>query len=236
GTNEFGKEAVVVGDTVVALTGADSIIPQNGYVISGHGDAKKWISANLRVGTKITLDAKNMKISSYTTIESYRYLARAKINEVERITKSVQGYTYDQKTVQACLKRAKYYLLKSDGDNQEGLVYAVAAIDMAQHAMNYAMPYLEKELKGVWLRPTEKNKTEIENTLNDLQKTGINAVFVETYYHGKTIYPSAVMKKYGFSPQNPQFRGFDPLAHWVREGRKRDIDTHVWFENFYIGN
>ena len=41
-TNEFGKEAVVVGDTVVRLTGADSIIPHDGFVISGHGSAKKW--------------------------------------------------------------------------------------------------------------------------------------------------------------------------------------------------
>ncbi len=40
-TNEFGTEAIVVGDTVVSLSGADSLIPANGFVISGHGSAKK---------------------------------------------------------------------------------------------------------------------------------------------------------------------------------------------------
>ena len=46
GTNEFGTEAIVVGDTVTSLSGADSLIPANGFVISGHGQAKKWINEN----------------------------------------------------------------------------------------------------------------------------------------------------------------------------------------------
>ena len=44
GTNEFGKEAVVVDDMVVALTGANSTIPKDGYVISGHGSAKNGLA------------------------------------------------------------------------------------------------------------------------------------------------------------------------------------------------
>jgi len=238
GTNEFGKEAVVQNETVTALTGADSIIPSNGYVISGHGEAKKWISSNLRVGTNVVVDNENMKISAYTTVESYRYFARSKINEVEKLLKDskMMGYNVDTKTVKEYLKKAKSQLSKSDDDDQNSLVLAVAAAENAQYAMNASMPYMSKELKGVWLRPTEKNKSEVESTLNELQKTGINAVFVETYFHGKTIYPSRVMQKYGFSVQNPSFKGYDPLSVWVKEGKKRNIATHVWFESFYIGN
>ena len=40
GTNEFGAEAIVVDGTVVQISGADSIIPKDGLVISGHGRAK----------------------------------------------------------------------------------------------------------------------------------------------------------------------------------------------------
>ena len=46
GTNEFGTEAIVEKNMVVRLNGADSIIPKNGFVISGHGSAKKWIIQN----------------------------------------------------------------------------------------------------------------------------------------------------------------------------------------------
>ena len=55
-TNEFGTEAIVVGNTETSLSGADSIIPANGFVISGHGNAKKWINENIMVGSKISLD------------------------------------------------------------------------------------------------------------------------------------------------------------------------------------
>ena len=47
GTNEFGTEAIVEKNMVVRLNGADSIIPKNGFVISGHGTAKKWIIQNI---------------------------------------------------------------------------------------------------------------------------------------------------------------------------------------------
>ena len=62
GTNEFGSEAIVVNGIVTQLFGADSIIPNNGYVISGHGLAKNWINENITVGTKVYVDETNLTI------------------------------------------------------------------------------------------------------------------------------------------------------------------------------
>ena len=64
-TNEFGTEAIVEGNTVVSLSGADSLIPVNGFVISGHGRAKQWINENIIVGSKISIDSEKNEISSY---------------------------------------------------------------------------------------------------------------------------------------------------------------------------
>lgn len=69
-----------------------------------------------------------------------------------------------------------------------------------------------------------------------MAQLGINTIFLETYFHGKTIFPSEVMKSYGFEGQNKIFRGFDPLSCWVRGAHKRNMTLHVWFESFYIGN
>ena len=56
-TNEFGTEAIVNGNIVTVISGANSLIPrENGIVISGHGNAKKWIKDNITVGTKIFID------------------------------------------------------------------------------------------------------------------------------------------------------------------------------------
>ncbi|HIQ88227.1 TPA: family 10 glycosylhydrolase [Candidatus Galligastranaerophilus faecipullorum] len=238
-TNEFGKEAVVVGDKVVRLTGADSIIPHDGFVISGHGSAKKWISDNLKVGTKVKIDAKNNVLHSFTTIDSYRYCAKIKIAEVEQILdKTKKQYkNRDDKKVKEFLKKAKKELKRSCSSNSAAALQdAKNAIASAQIALSYTLPYLENELKGVWVRPTEKSEAEIERTLNEMAQLGINTIFLETYFHGKTIFPSEVMKSYGFEGQNKIFRGFDPLSCWVRGAHKRNMTLHVWFESFYIGN
>ena len=238
-TNEFGKEAVVVGDKVVRLTGADSIIPHDGFVISGHGSAKKWISDNLKVGTKVKIDAKNNVLHSFTTIDSYRYCAKIKIAEVEQILEKTkkQYKNRDDKKVKEFLKKAKKELKRSCSSNSAAALQdAKNAIASAQIALSYTLPYLENELKGVWVRPTEKSEAEIERTLNEMAQLGINTIFLETYFHGKTIFPSEVMKSYGFEGQNKIFRGFDPLSCWVRGAHKRNMTLHVWFESFYIGN
>lgn len=83
GTNEFGTEAIVGENTVTSLSGADSTIPSNGLVISGHGIAKNWINQNITVGSKVYVDVFNNKITVYTTSDSYTYEARAKIKEAK---------------------------------------------------------------------------------------------------------------------------------------------------------
>lgn len=237
GTNEFGKEAVVIDDMVVALTGANSNIPRDGFVISGHGNAKKWISDNLRIGTKISIQDRTIK--AYTTIDSYRYFAKSKINEVEDVLISTKSdyEQRDDKFVYYYLKKAKQLYRKSKKDSSDiSLNCAKESIRNASLAFQYTLPYIENELKGTWIRPTEKNVQEVQKTLDKIKDTGINNVFLETYFHGRTIFPSVIMEGYGFEVQNPDFVGFDPLAVWVKEAHKRGMKIHVWFESFYVGN
>ncbi len=235
-TNEYGTEAIVEGDTITRLSGANSQIPVNGYVISGHGNAKKWMMDNLKVGTKIKIDESSKTLTAYTTVESYKICAELKIKEVEKIVEEASLNKYNYQKVKDYLKKAQKLYRKIDGNDEESLKAAVDSIEMSYNALNYSLPYVENELKGIWVRPVEKNSFEVERTLNEMQKMGINSVFIETYYHGKTIFPSSVMKKYGFYEQNPEFCGFDVLAVWISEAHKRNIKVHTWLESFYIGN
>lgn len=237
GTNEFGKEAIVEDGVVVALTGANSNIPREGFVISGHGSAKKWISDNLKIGTKVEI--LDRTIRAYTTIESYRYFAKTKIKAVEDILISTKSdySNRDDKFIYYYLKKAKQTYKKSRKDSSDAsLNYAKESINFASLAFRYTLPYIEKELKGTWIRPNSKNIQDIQKTLDKIKDTGINNVFLETYYHGRTIFPSETMEEYGFEKQNPDFEGADILAIWVKEAHKRGIKVHTWFESFYVGN
>ena len=238
GTNEFGTEAIVEGNTVTSLSGADSLIPANGFVISGHGSAKKWINENIMVGSKIHLDIENKVITSYITSDTFLFSAREKIREVQNMMSYyAQLYSnYSQRRTEQNLNKANDYIIKAQKYSEDSQKYSSKAIEYANQAMATVIPYDSKELKGIWIRPTYFSKKDIEDVLDNLENAGINNIFIETYYHGKTIFPSKTMEKYGFIKQYEDYTGFDPLKVWINEARKRDIKVHIWFQTFYVGN
>lgn len=241
GTNEFGTEAIVEGNVVTALSGADSSIPQNGIVISGHGRAKNWIGQNITVGSKVFVDPINSTITVYTTSDSYTYEAKSKIDEAQSIIDYYKSSMKDYNSSEANnhIASAQNYLriAETSLNNSSALLqYSKEAISEANMAIKTALPYISNELKGVWLRPTETTEEQIIATLDNLKSNGFNNIFLETYYHGKTIYPSQIMNQYGFTVQNEIFTGIDPLAIWINEAHKRGMKLHTWFQSFYVGN
>ena len=241
GTNEFGTEAIVTGNIVTSLSGADSTIPANGLVISGHGVAKNWITQNVTVGSKVYVDTENNKITVYTTSDSFSYEAKSKIFEAQSMIDYYKSRMLNYKPEQAenHIQVAENYLKIAESETKNSVVlkqYTQEAIDEANMAIKTSLPYIDNELKGVWIRPTETSKEQIISTLDNLKANGFNSIFLETYFHGKTIFPSQVMNKYGFTVQNEIFQGFDPLDVWIKEAHKRGIKVHTWFQSFYVGN
>ena len=237
GTNEFGAEAIVVDNTVVQISGADSIIPKDGFVISGHGRAKDWMNKNLTVGSKIYVDLKNMMITAYLTNDSFIFATKAKIKEIDNVMRYYKDNDiyYDDSLAHDYITKALDNLKRANRNPDDTQKYSSMAINAANKAMQYALPYYKNEFKGVWLRPTEKSRGEISRTLDKVKKYGIETVFLETYYQGKTIFPSETFAKYNVQTQRPEFSGFDPLEIWIEEAHKRGIKVYIWFETFYAG-
>lgn len=238
GTNEFGTEAIVDGNTVTELSGADSIIPQSGAIISGHGVAKNWITENVKVGTKVYIDSSANKLTVYTTSESFLFEAGKKIDEAKSMVEYYKSKNpgYDCKAPNQYIKDAQDYLKKAERDTDNIKKYSQLAIESANTALKSVLPYENAEFKGVWVRPTETTEDEIAASVQRIKKAGIDNVFIETYFHGRTIFPSKTMANYGFIKQNEKFQGFDPLKIWIREAHKNNIRVHIWFETFYVGN
>ncbi len=95
----------------------------------------------------------------------------------------------------------------------------------------WAVPLLAAEtdaagFRGIWLRPVA-NLTSVTLQLDNIQKAGFNAIYVETFYHGFTIYPSEVV------PIRPEMKGTDYLKFYLDEGHKRGLQVHPWIEVFY---
>lgn len=237
-TNEFGTEAIVRGNIVTEISGADSLIPADGLVISGHGKAKNWMNKNITVGTRVSINRNTKTITAYTTSESYIYSAQVQIKEVKYIvSKYLQSHTgYNSKRTNAYINQAENYINKAIKSRINVKKYSELAIESANTALASAIPYKDGELRGVWIRPTFKTQEEICKVLDSLSQAGINTIFLETYYHGMTIFPSKTMESRGFVKVNPEYESFDALDFWIHEAHKRNIKVHIWFETFYIGN
>ncbi len=238
GTNEFGTEAIIEGNTVTELSGADSFIPQNGAVISGHGVAKNWINANISIGTKIYYDETTGVITTYNTSKSLVFEALQKIEEASNMINyyKAQNPSYDWKVPTDFVKDAQTYVRKGAKNPEETQKYSKLAIESANAAIKSVLPFKLNEFKGVWLRPTETTENDIIAAIEKVKNAGIDNIFLETYFHGRTIFPSKTMESYGFVAQNEKFNGIDPLKIWIREAHKRGIKVHIWFETFYVGN
>jgi uncharacterized lipoprotein YddW (UPF0748 family) len=79
---------------------------------------------------------------------------------------------------------------------------------------------------GLWLRPSA-DPAVVEQQLANARKAGFDTLYVETFYHGFVIYPSAV------APQRPEMKGRDYLRLYVDGARARQMKVCAWVETFY---
>lgn len=114
----------------------------------------------------------------------------------------------------------------------------------------FTITYATTDLKGVWVasvynldypstQTTDSNKLKEEaiKILDNVQKLGFNAVFLQVRPSADALYKSDIYPwskyltgKNGTSPDN----GFDPLEFWVEEAHKRGIELHAWINPYRI--
>lgn len=228
-TNEYGSEIVVINNQVINQTGSNSRIPKNGYVLSGHGSAKKWLNSNTIIGTYICI--KNNVIYADTKPESYLFRADTMIKEARNSLKE----NYQNKQAETLLTDALNYYkqAKTSKIERDIIDYSNKSYDIAELAYYKSIKPVNNLEHGVWVRPIEKNDDEIKQKIQIIKEAGLNNVYLETFYHGKTIYPSEVLSDYGFA--NKDSIKFDLLNSWVKIAHENNIKVHVWIETFYVG-
>lgn len=220
GTNQWGTEAVIEAGRVVRVGGNNLPIPQDGLVVSAHGAAIPWLQENLPLGAKVELSGR--QLHAHIDAETHVIIAHHALQHTEAALDD--SWDMLPRTSQ---DRATELLEQAAGSlEQEQFAQAIA---LAAEARFYATASFPIEVRGVWHRPVERSPEEIQKTLDQLADAGFNALFLESFYTGYAIYPSAV------APQNPQFLGWDPLRVWADEAASRGIELHLWTHLFHLG-
>lgn len=236
GTNEFGFEVTIRNDRVVEQEGANSRIPtdENSFVLSGHGKSSQWLMQNAPIGSRIEIQ--DSVVTSIIDKETYLYELDNLLEQVERIQKgSVPAGLMQQ------LNRLKQTApqLSDDEVAKQAMVLQEALVPILW-ASYPALP--EAAPRAIWHRPSESSLVEIRQSLELIQKAGINTIYLETYLHGDPIFPSSTFQAYGI-PQKLPFqlndsKGKQPdlLQLWLKEAHARGLKVHAWFQTFYAGN
>ena len=129
------------------------------------------------------------------------------------------------------------------------LLFSLLFLCTLLHALQ-AQP--KREVRAVWLTTIggldwphnysqhklsmEKQKQELRNILNKLQKAGINTVLLQTRIRGTVIYPSDYEPwdgcLSGFPGTSP---GYDALQFTIEECHKRGMELHAWVVTIPVG-
>lgn len=259
GTNAYGFEVRVEGTlengTVTAKGGNNSAIPENGYILSGHGKAASFLIGNAAVGAKVRVEKESKIVTISTTPESIMESVQNAINAAQEAYHTAKEGLYDVNLDQARtalqkaknkFEEAKVKLKEADAANEKDqymlLVEFMDLLEQSRHQCDlvYYRTLESRRVEGraVWHRPSEVTLEEIQANLDELASNHFNLVFVETFYNGYSIFPSDT----DLIIQNPQFAknrygeyGNDILKAYVEEGKKRGIEVHAWVENFFVG-
>lgn len=234
GTNQAGTEVVVENGVIVRLNAGNSAIPANGFVISAHGSGAQWLNRFGKVGSLASWSPETGQLTLQFTPATY-------LNEVDAAlakatAKPGTSAAYPEHLAQAQQCRAELRALQNGPVTEAMASLAQRCVHAANVAFYNTIPAEPNTFRGTWIRPEGNDPQQVRQAVAALKQANIQQVFVETYYQGKTIYPSKVMATYGLAEQHPRYRGGDPLKLWIEEAHKQGLKVHVWAQVFFAGN
>lgn len=132
------------------------------------------------------------------------------------------------------------------------LCFPLIAMAQPVSSANLNDCFPKREVRAVWLttiggldwphsyaqslRSIEKQKNELRQLLDKLQRANINTVLLQTRIRGTVIYPSKLEPWDGCMSGKPTVSpGYDPLAFVVEECHKRGMEIHAWVVSVPVG-
>jgi uncharacterized lipoprotein YddW (UPF0748 family) len=234
GTNEAGFEVVIENGVITQTHAGNSEIPAGGLVISGHGSAAQWLTRFGKMGSLASWDQASQQLTIQFTPNTYLFEVDTALKQAMERPATAGDYQTHLQAAQAC--RAQLASLQNTPVNTEMATLAEDCLHKANIAFYNSIPNNPQAFRGTWIRPESTSREDIRKTIETLKKNRIENIFLETYYQGKTIYPSAVMATYGLPEQHPRYKNADPLKLWIEEAHQQGLKVHVWSQIFFAGN
>lgn len=132
------------------------------------------------------------------------------------------------------------------------MVCSMLSLTAKAQTATFSGPQPKHEVRAVWLttiggldwphsyaqseRSVEKQKQELRDILDRLQKAGINTVLLQTRIRATTIYPSQLEPWDGCLSGCPgKSPGYDALLFAINECHRRGMELHAWVVAIPVG-
>lgn len=245
GTNEYGFELAIDSSNHVCEKGTHVSFCENGIIISAHGINGDIFADKIEIGDSLFYSNETNVIVFTREIKDIALRLNNKINYLqEKIHKLETGlYDLDFERLKENLANIKSYYKNIEDliiENQEIGKEKINDIDNKIHELEIKLfPSIVIESRGCWHRP---NVFETENTLEgikallaEMKEVGINSVYVETFWWGRSISNSKITL-YHPRVMNGNYGNYeDYLSAFIDIAHKMDIEVHAWTETFFIG-
>ena len=239
-TNAYGYEFSVNGEgkSVSESYKGNIAIPQNGFVVSAHGNAVKALADAYTRGQSVILDKTNHKVIIINTpdlcINTAKDTLDNLINSFNQAKKAYLNIAYSD--ISSAAENLKAEIEKAETMVSRGDM--ASAIEICSKVVSQAelLTYATIESKGaqnraMWYRAYEKSDAEVRDTVEKLASLNVNALYLETFYDGYFI---GYMDLDGVE-HNPDNGEYDALEGFVRICHEYGIEVHAWCENFFAG-
>ncbi len=232
GTNRYGSEAVVVDGIVESVGENDNTIPANGFVISGHGTAARWINSSLAPGAAVYFTKSSVRIDD--SPRGRLISLRHRLSEIEEELAKKKGE--EAKSLSTKAGKASGLIDEAmESASQDAVSQAADLLDEIERDLWSLtlenMPSPEGEIRAVWHRLAATSREEIASLAQAWADAGVNVAFPETIYASQAIYtdPTGLYTKF------PQLGDMDALEVLIEECHARGIEVHAWVHCFFIG-
>ena len=239
GTNQYGYEISVSADGVMLddSYAGDMSLPEGGYVLSGHGTGMEQLIAVYMRGAQVVVDAQAKQFFVVSSPLTKVSAVKAVYDDLEyRSQHALSLYLdFEYEKLQSNLTSAGSMLDEAAACMDSDPAAALALLDSTEKLLDDSkllwFSHRAAENRGVWYAPVEKNEEQVIETVELMKKLGLNALYIQTWDGGETIYPT----QNELTRQSARFEGFDVLGSFVEHCHEADIEVHAWVHNFFIG-
>lgn len=249
--NEFGYEVLVEKKSGFVIDSNLLVnITEDTFVLSGHGEAAELLK-KIEVGDVVKINDTTVTVkrslakSSIKKIEIYRDevddIADYRIENLYDINK-IDLRELDMKIGLEIIKLRGYLFLSPDIDEETVNTKMEKIMQLIDEKYYCTIEARAVEGRGIWHRPGASGIKEddiegVREFVSRLDELGINAIYVETFWHGMTTYKSDVLGLQHPKMANCDYGeyGSDYTLALISECHKKGIEVHAWFEVLNAG-